>query len=117
DPAGAVDAEVGVGAGGDGGRVDAVPGGDQQAELVEAHRVGAGRVQDAGVVMVEQFDEDGGEIGDRDRAADLVGEEHARPRAGGQVQDQTVVAGIVVADDDRGTHQRGTRVDGAHRGL
>ena len=102
--------------------VEAVATRDEPAELVPAHAVGTGHVQDALHVALGELDESAGEVLHVDRAAALVLEE-APVGAGRQSSDELLVLRRAVAQDERGArHDRvGTGVEdralGGHLGL
>ncbi|GGU65607.1 hypothetical protein GCM10010211_33490 [Streptomyces albospinus] len=56
-----------------------------------------------------------GEVGDVNRAPDLIGEQHAISSPGGQVVDECLMRGAAVADDQRGAGDDGGRGEQADR--
>lgn len=82
-----------------------------------AHGVRAGEVVDAGRVGRSQLQEGGGEVGDVDGAADVVGEQDAVARAGGEFVHDPLVHGPPVPDDQGCPGDRGLRVHGEDAGL
>ncbi|KOT91080.1 hypothetical protein ADK86_24290 [Streptomyces sp. NRRL F-5755] len=72
-------------------------------------------MDDARVLGVSQLKNGPGEVGDMNRAPDVIGEEHPVAPPGGQIVDEHLVHGATITDNQRGASDDGVRGDQSDR--